>query len=433
MMGSHRDVDGILLLHHHFPAANAPTIAEHVDSFARHSRCPVFAVNTELGFPRALRQWRFKAVVLHYSLFGGDYYHLSSRYRRFLAAQRSAGAYLLAFFQDEHRYCRMRFSFLRQSRVQAIYSLLLPDYHDLVYGQHSGVTDVRTTLTGYVSDQLIEAALRLAVPDAGRAIDIGYRARRLAFFQGRGAQEKHEIADRFLERATGLGLSLDIDTRESARLYGDAWYRFVAQCRGMLGVEAGTSIFDLDDTARERTEALLAGEPGLDFEAVERRVLREYEDRIVYRTISPRHFEAAAFRVVQILYRGHYSGVMEPDVHYLALEKDFSNFASVMERFGDPAVRERITTRAYDDLIASGRWSYRSFVAGVDDHLSVAAGVGTTLPAAARESIAQALRQDAPVGRVLARARWRLRTTPFPGREAAAAVYRRIRRGAGGA
>ena len=67
----------------------------------------------------------------------------------------------------------------------------------------------------------------------------------------------------------------------------------------MLGVEAGTSVFDLDDTARERTEALLANEPDLSFDEVERRVLHEYEDKIYYRTVSPRHFEAAAFRVVQ--------------------------------------------------------------------------------------------------------------------------------------
>lgn len=430
MTEQHRVVDGVLLLHHHFPAANAPTIAEHVDAFVRHSRVPVFAVNTELGFPKALAQWRFKAVVLHYSLFGGDYYHLSARYRRFLAAQRAAGAYLVAFFQDEYRYCQMRFSFLRQSGVQAIYSLLQPEYHDLVYGQHCGITDVRTTLPGYVGHQLLDAAKRLTVPDADRRIDVGYRARRLPFFQGRGAQEKHAIAERFLAHAGGLGLRLDIDTRESSRLYGDAWYGFVAQCRAVLGVEAGTSVFDLDDSARVRTEALLAREPGLTFEQVAQRALHDYEDRIFYRTISPRHFEAAAFRVTQILYRGHYSGVMQPDVHYLALEKDFSNIASVMERFANPAVRAAITTLAYDDLIASERWSYRSFVAGVDEHLSQVAGVGTTLPAETRERIARALRQDAPVDLALARARVWLRSTPFPGREAAASLYRRLRRGA---
>ena len=195
----------------------------------------------------------------------------------------------------------------------------------------------------------------------------------------------------------------------------------------MLGVEAGTSVFDLDDTARTRTAALLTAEPGLNFDDVERRVLKEYEDRIFYRVISPRHFEAAAFRVTQILYRGHYSGVMEPDVHYLALEKDFSNFDEVMARFSDPAERKRITDRAYDDLIASGRWSYESFIASVDRHLADATGLDRTLPISEQQLIADRLRRGATLGRWIAHPRWFLRNVPFPGRAIVAAVYRQVR------
>ncbi len=163
----------------------------------------------------------------------------------------------------------------------------------------------------------------------------------------------------------------------------------------MLGVEAGTSIFDLDDTARERTEALLAAEPDLDFEEVSRRVLHEYEGKIHYRTISPRHFEAAALRVAPILYRGGYQGVLEPDVHYFALEKDFSNFDDVMARFMDPDERRRITDRAYDDLIASGRYSYASFVAGLDDHLAEVGVTGAVL-VGERRQMDRALAAGAP-------------------------------------
>ena len=427
-MTTPREVDAVLLVYHHFPAENAPTIMEHVESFGRYSRFPVFAVNTDRGFPRALSGLRFRAVLLHYSLFGGDYYHLGRRYRRYLQRERDAQTVTVAFFQDEHRYCKRRFEFLNRYAIDAVYTLLEPGYHDAVYRAHTSVTDIRTSLTGYVGDELIEKAERLFVPDDRRTIDVGYRGRQLLFFQGRGAQEKHQIGERFAQRAAGLGFRLDIDTREASRVYGDDWYRFVAQCRGMLGVEAGTSVFDLDDTARERTDALLAAQPDLDFDELERRVLHEYEDRIFYRTISPRHFEAAAFRVTQILYRGRYSGVMEPDVHYLALEKDFSNFDDVMARFADPAERRRITDRAYDDLIASGRWSYASFVTGVDEHLATAAAAGGTLSGVDRRSIDRRLRRWAAVGRIVTHPRWFLRNVPFPGRAAVGHVYRWVRR-----
>ena len=79
----------------------------------------------------------------------------------------------------------------------------------------------------------------MTVPEEQRTIDIGYRGRRLAYYMGRGAQEKHEIGRGVLERAAAAGLRVDIDTEESSRLYGVSWYRFMANCRAVLGVEAG--------------------------------------------------------------------------------------------------------------------------------------------------------------------------------------------------
>ncbi len=268
------------------------------------------------------------------------------------------------------------------------------------------------------------------VPDEERTIDVGYRARKLAYFQGRGAQEKHKIGENFVERAAesrlGSGLHLDIDASETSRIYGDDWYEFVANCRGMLGVEAGTSVFDLDDTARERTEVLLAAEPDLTFDEVERRVLHEYEGKIPYRTVSPRHFEAAAFRVAQILYRGRYNDVLEPDVHYFALEKDFSNFEDVLRRFMDPVERKRMTDFAYDDLVASGRWSYKSFVHQFDEDLSEA-GFRGTLPDSERTKVIRRLDRGAALGRVLACPSVFVRNLPFPGKERARVAYRLMR------
>lgn len=420
-----QDVDGVLLLFHHFPGENAPTIMEHVESFARHSRFPVFAVNTDRGFPRALEHLRFRAVVLHYSLFGGDYYFLSRHYRRYLDDSRD-GSYAVAFFQDEMRFCQKRFEFLDRFGIDAVYTLLEPEEHAKVYGTYTNVREMRTTLTGYVSDELIDLAKQLTLAADARPIDVGYRARQLPFWMGRGAQEKHEIAERFVERAQLLDLRLDIDSGESARIYGGSWFDFVASCRGMLGVEAGTSIFDLDDTARVKTEALLAHDPELTFEQVEEQLLSDYEDKVFYRTVSPRHFEAAALRVVQILYPGRYSGVLEADVHYLALEKDFSNFDDVMRRFADPAERRQITDRAYEDLVASGRWSYASFVHDFDGHLS-ATGVGATLLAGERRTIDRRLRRGARFGQIVAHSRWFLRNVQFPGRARVASSYRRLR------
>jgi hypothetical protein len=186
---------------------------------------------------------------------------------------------------------------------------------------------------------------------------------------GRGAQEKADIGRQFAGRAQALGLALDIASDEGSRLYGDAWYRFLGSCKAVLGVEAGVSIFDLDGQARIGVEALRSREPDLSFEEVSRRVLSGLEDNIPYRTVSPRHFEAAAFDTCQILFEGSYSGIMRAGTHYIPLRKDLANLDDVMRAFLDRGERTRIAANARRDLIESERYSYRKFARGFDDEL----------------------------------------------------------------
>ena len=204
-MASRLSVPAILLLYYSPLGSSAPTILEHVDSFARHSAFPVFSVNTELGFPRGLSHLRFRVVVLHYSVFGRYPYLLNAAFRRYVAESRDS--YRIAFFQDEHQYCQPRFRFIDAMGIDCIYSLLEPSEVPKVYLRHTRARTVRHTLTGFVSDDLIEKARTWTLPDAQRSIDIGYRGRPLAFFMGKGAQEKTLIATEFLRRAAAGGQS----------------------------------------------------------------------------------------------------------------------------------------------------------------------------------------------------------------------------------
>jgi hypothetical protein len=195
---------------------------------------------------------------------------------------------------------------------------------------------------------------------------------------GSGAQEKHEIGELARVKLADSGLVLDIATDEESRLYGEDWHRFLGRCRAVLGVEAGVSVFDIEDVVRNSCQGLLAAEPDLTFEEVHDRVLRPWEGNIPYRTISPRHFEAAAFRCLQVLYEGSYSGILEPYRHYVPLRKDWSNVDEVLGILREPGERERITEAAHADLIASGRHSYSQFVVEFDRVLQE---TGLTAPA----------------------------------------------------
>jgi hypothetical protein len=420
--GKKRSVGGILLLYHHPLRRDAPTIMEHVNSFRECSRFKVWNVNTELGFPRALAGLEFQAIVLHYSLFGSTSYMLGEEFLRYLDECESS--YKVAFFQDEIQLCQQRFRFLNRHKIDCVYTMVEPAYFKDFYGKFTSVPKVINYIPGYVSEGLISAARRLTVPDAERGVDVGYRARSLPFAFGRGAREKTDVADGFLARAAGLGLRLDIKTGDEARIYGGDWYKFVANCRAVLGVESGASFTDVYDVAHPECERLMAENPGITFEELYEKVLRKWEGHIPQRTISPRHFEAAALRVCQILFEGKYSGVMQPMVHYIPLRKDFSNFEEVIGMLRDEGLRREMTERAYRDLIASGRYSYRSFVRGFDEELlkeglrlqvgpGEAARVGALLRA--EESYRRARRGIAQAA-----------YTPFPGRRVAVAFARSL-------
>jgi hypothetical protein len=408
-----RDVNGVLLLYHHPEGANATTIMEHVEAFARHSRFPVWNYNTDVGFPNTLGGFRFAAIVLHYSIFAPQNYYLNDY---FLSYLEGSGSYKIAFFQDEHHYCQDRFDFLNRNRVDCVYTLLEPEYWPQVYGKYTHVPKLVYGIPGYVSDDLVQLAAQITKPDEEREIDIGYRGRTLRPYMGKGSQEKAEVGTGFLERARGSGLTLDIAVDEESRIYTDAWFRFLANCRAVLGTEAGVSIFDTDDVVRTEYERLIAENPSIGFEELSDRLLGKWEDNIYYRTVSPRHFEAAALRVCQILFEGKYSGILEPMVHYIPLEKDFSNIDDVLRLFRDEDVRHRLTENAYRDLIASERYSYERFVESFDGELAAAG-----LEPEADEGLADR------VGPALVRGERHLRRVarldeaihrPFPGRRA---------------
>lgn len=370
-------INGILLLYV-YPSLskNANTIMEHVQAFEKYSTYKVFPINTELGFPdQILSDFSFSIILVHYSIFrAGSVYDSLKNYLKM-----NKDSYIIAFFQDEHHFCGERFDLINGCNIDCIYTLIEPQYFPVTYRKYTHVTKIIYCLPGYVCDELIDAAKKYSLPDEARSIDIGYRGRPLLYYMGKGSQEKKEIAEKFLENVDQSSWKLDIKTGENDRIYGKKWFKFLGNCKGMLGVEAGVSVFDIEDTVYKKYQQLMkiseyhemiSQKHEYSFDEVSEKLqLSNYEDNIYYRTISPRHFEAAAFRICQILYEGKYSGIMKPWVHYLPLKKDFSNFEEITRCFSDPSIRRAIVENAHRDMIRSQEYSYKKFIQDFDRNL----------------------------------------------------------------
>jgi hypothetical protein len=372
---------GTVLLLYHRPAQwrfkDAATVREHIHSFKRHSRFPVWEVNVEHGFPPGLEEAEPGAVILHYSMFGSGNYRLDERFLAWLRTRKDT--LKVAFFQDEFYYCQKRFTFVNDNGIDLVFTHVMPDHIPDVWGRYTPGARAVFNLPGYVDDRLLRAAGRFARPDEQRDIDVGYRGRPLPPHMGAGSQEKRVIGERFRELAAGSGLRLDIETAEESRIYGTEWYHFLGRCRATLGVESGVSFMDLEDECHAEYLRLSEQDRVPTLEELRAGALGRWDGNVPYRTIGPRHFEAAAFRICQVLYEGEYSGAMAPMVHYVPLAKDFSNLDEVLAVLRDPDRRREIVERAHADLIASGRYSYARFIEQVDEHL-VEVGLAPAAP-----------------------------------------------------
>lgn len=360
-----RDQLEVLLLAN-VPRGAAATVVDHVGAFLDHSRHQVHHVDP---YYRIRPSWvdpaSFDVVVIHYTLFTPSPIHLD---RTWVQAISRSAALKVMLIQDEYRnidavHERIRalgidllFTCVPEGEIEKVYPpLLLP-----------GVSTA-PTLTGFVPDYLAEVPPPLDHP---RSLDVGYRGRGGLWWLGDLYREKTWIAERFAEVAAAHPeLRVDLSSREEDRLYGPAWTDFLRSCRWTLGTESGANVFDFSGSIETKVRLHLEQAPETSYQEIHALYLAEHEGRIRLNQISPRAFEATGFGCGMVLFEGEYSGILEPDVHFVPLAKDFSNIDEVLGKIRDEELRVEMVKRTYQDLIASGRYSYQAFVARFDDRV----------------------------------------------------------------
>jgi hypothetical protein len=343
------------------------TIKEHLDAFSNYSRHRYYflpATGVVPGIDNVRTQPDFgvyDAIVVHYSVRVSLDEHLSLGVADLVSS--FSGPKLL-FIQDEYENTEIARSWIERLGINAVFTNVPLDEVEKVYPR-SRFPDVDfiPTLTGYVPED--PALDELVTPLAERKIIIGYRGRQLPHHYGQLGYEKYLIGAEMKRRADEAGIAADIEFDDSHRIYGPDWYRFIASCRATLGSESGANVFDDDGSLR----ALALRHSKMRYPAFAASHLKGRDDFVHMNQISPKIFEAIRLRAALILFEGNYSGVVRPDEHYIPLKKDFSNVAEVFAKVSDLSHLEALTTRAYDEIIATGRYSYATFVDGIDRYI----------------------------------------------------------------
>jgi hypothetical protein len=270
--------------------------------------------------------------------------------------------------QDEQVRMDLACKFIRDYEIGLVFSPVDPSLWPRVY-RDVDFDAVRfvSVLNGYVDDAVVRRTARLSRNLSHRPIDVGYRTWYTQPFYGRHGQLKQRIGREFEERAPKLGLVTDISNRREDALWGHDWLDFLLKCKYTIGVEGGCSVFDWDGEIARRTTEYVRGHEGATFEEIEEACFPGLDGQFECFTLGSRHLEAAVTRTCQVLLEGEYAGVLEPGRHYIELKRDFSNIDDALSLMKKDELRAGMVERTYEDIVLSGRYSYRAYAKLVFD------------------------------------------------------------------
>lgn len=353
-----RQLPGKLLVAYSRAAAHVPTTLDYLQSFSRYWPGDVYYLNVTHGSDPQIDLNEFDVVFHNYCARLSYRDYISQDYVR--AMQRFRGLKIAAV-QDEYEFTDQIREHLRRLGFHVVLTCVPQSHVQRIYAkeQFPGVEFI-TELTGHVPERVPSGAG--ATPLAMRPVLIGYRGRDIGARFGRLAREKIEIGRRMREICEARGLAHDIEWAEDKRIYGAGWFQFLGSCRAILGSESGSNIFDPDGSLVKRYEAMKAELGGSVPYAAFAGITDPLEDHVPMGQVSPRVFEAAATRTALVLFGGTYSGILSAGQHYIELAKDFSNADAVLNQLGNVEALEAMTERAYQHLVASGRFSHAAFV-----------------------------------------------------------------------
>lgn len=347
------------------------TIKEHLESFKKFSKYHInYTSATEFTKPKISLQ-DYDAVVIHYCIRVNINNYLSPYYSQVL---KDFSGYKILFIQDEYDTTEVARVWMRDIGIHAVFTCIPSQYINQIYPySRFPLVEFIPTLTGFVP-QCLESRDDFQpfkiIPTSERPLTIVYRGRKLPYWYGDLGQEKLEIGLKMKQICIDKSIPHDIECDDSKRIYGDRWYGFLSSAKATLGTESGSNIFDEFGNIRATIELVLKKNPQISYVEVSNLFFKGNDKKAKMNQISPKMFEAIALKTALILFEGDYSGILKPELHYISLKKDFSNIDEVLSKLQDNQYLEELVNRAYDDIVASGKYSYQKFINEFDNFLS---------------------------------------------------------------
>jgi hypothetical protein len=299
----------------------------------------------------------YDVVVVHHSIILFSEYCLPSFWRILL---RTSSNKKILFIQDDFRKVDQTLEIIHHIGFSVVCTCVSEAVKDKIYiSSQINQAKVISILTAYVPESFKEIP---AVSFQAREMDVVYRGRKGSAWYGDLVREKWIIGEKFKFDALLYGLKTNISSDEKDRIYGKKWIDFLLSAKCVLGTESSANVVDYDGSIEERVLKYEKDNPNASYEEIKNLYFKDIDGKIELNMLPPKIFEYAATRTLMVLYEGKYSGILEPWKHYVPLKKDHSNMEQVVECVRSQEKWEEMTQYAYNDLIESGKYSYRKLI-----------------------------------------------------------------------
>ncbi len=300
----------------------------------------------------------FDAIIFHYSIRLAVDWHISSSWLQQIYLYQGVKA---LFVQDEYEVTDMLRTWLVRLKFDLVFTCVPKDQIELVYAKaRYPNTEFINVLTGYAPENDKDYRPYI-LPNQQRKNTIGYRGRKLPFWLGDLAHEKMDIGITLKKWCQENNITCDIEWSPEHRIYGNAWYKFLGSSLATLGTESGSNIFDDTGDLQKNITNDLKLYPQKSYSKIKAQYLKGLENRVTMNQISPKIFESICLRTALILFEGKCSGILEPGKHFFELKKDYSNLSDLKDFFFEKDNIKKMVDLAYQDIIESGRFSYKVF------------------------------------------------------------------------
>lgn len=358
----------ILILHYNTNTKKRATIDEHLYSFQNYSDEEIIYLNVVFGVPWYISKIYWDLVIYHYSFLSLKFSSPKKLLNRFNNLKK-VNAFKIAIPQDEYINSEYLCQFIREHKIKTIFTIVSEDEWQKVYPKSkTGLEFYFKVLPGYIDDNTKNKLITFQKPHKDREIDISYRARKNPPHLGKFGMLKWMVSEKILEASKGLNLNIDISHDEEKVLYGDDWYSFLANSRVVLGSEGGSSIHDTKGKIRQKVINYLKENPDAQFDEIEENCYPDSDVSLKLFNTTPRFFQSCLTKTCQALIEGKYNGIIEPNIHYIEIKKDWSNIEEVLKKIQNISLCEQIANSAYNHIVNSNKHTYKEFVKKIFNH-----------------------------------------------------------------